>query len=272
MNIGPLLFPIAVLATLIGMIAGLGANAFLKKRGYADAANAALLALIGALLLARVAFVIGWRAQYLQQPLSMLNLRDSGFDPLAGALGLALASALIIWRRPTLRHSLAASVIVGTLAGGLAWSTMQALTASTRQPLPVLELTNITGAQVRLQDLRGQPTVINFWATWCGPCRREMPALATAQQRLPQYRFVFANQGEPAAAVQRYLRQERLSLQNVLLDPQMDLSNWYRVRGYPTTLFLDANGHLRDTQIGELSAGSLAAHLARIAPESSTAR
>ncbi len=264
MSIGPLLFSTAVLGLLFGIVAGLGANAFLKRRGYADAGNAAFLALACALVVARVAFVAAWWGQYAQQPMSVLNVRDSGFDSLVGVLALLLVGAVIGWRRPQLRRPLAATLGVGALAWGVAWLATGALTASTRQPLPELVLTDATGRRVPLQSLRGQPTVINFWATWCAPCRREMPALAAAQKAMPQYRFVFANQGESTATVQRFLRQEGLQLDHVLIDANMDLSAWYRVRGYPTTLFIGADGHLRDTQIGELSGGSLAAHLARL--------
>ncbi len=264
MNVGPLLFSTAVIALLLGVVAGLGVNAFLKKRGYADAGNAALLVLVCALVLARVAFVASWWPQYVQRPLSILNIRDSGFDPLAGLLGLLLAGAVVAWRRPALRRALPAALGAGVLAWGLAWLTTSTLAASTQQPLPNVTLTDLDGQRVALTDLRGQPTVINFWATWCAPCRREMPTLAAAQASMPDYRFVFANQGESSAIVAGFLKHEGLKLDHVLIDTNMDLSSYYGVRGYPTTLFVDADGHLRDTKIGELSAGSLAAHLARI--------
>ena len=264
MSIGPLLFSTAVLTLLFGIIAAMGTNAFLTRRGYADAGTALFISLGCGLLLARAVFVARWWPQYAQQPLGMLNIRDSGFEPIAGVLGLLLVGALIGWRRPALRRSLAAAVVVGTLAWGLGRLAVQTLNTSARQPLPTLVLNDVHGGQVTLQDLRGQPTVINLWATWCAPCRREMPMLAAAQTAMPHIRFVFADQGEATAAVRRYLQQERLNLDHVLIDPNMDLSSWYGARGYPTTLFIDANGLLRDIQIGELSRGTLAAHLARI--------
>lgn len=265
MSIGPLLFSTAVLALLFGVIAGMGTNAFLKHRGYTDAGNAAFLALAASLALARIAFVLRWWPQYGQEPIGILNIRDGGFDVLVGAIALLLAGGLIGWRRPALRRPLAAVIVVGMLAWGFGRLTAQRLN-SAHQPLPALTLHDMQGRAVALATLRGKPTVINLWATWCAPCRREMPMLAKAQRAMPHIRFVFADQGESIDAVQRYLRQERLALDHVLLDPHMDVATWYGARGYPTTLFVDAGGLLRDSQIGELSPATLAAHLARIAP------
>ena len=265
MNIGPLLLSTAVLALLFGVLAGMGANTFLNRRGYADAGNAALLALAAALVVSRIAFVLRWWPQYAQDPWSIVNIRDAGFDVLAGVVALVLAGVLIGWRRRALRRPLAAVLVVGALAWGLGSLAARALGES-QQPLPTLTLRDLQGRPVALQDFRGQATVINLWATWCGPCRREMPMLAKAQAGMPQVRFVFADQGESIAAVRRYLERERLDLGLVLLDPHMDVSTWYGARGYPTTLFIDAQGKLRDTQVGELSAATLAAHLARITP------
>ena len=112
-----------------------------------------------------------------------------------------------------------------------------------------------------MQSLRGKPLLVNFWATWCGPCRSELPMLVEAQRRMPQLRFVFADQGEDAATVADYLRRERLAPQLVLIDGKLDLSARYGVHGYPTTLFLDANGILRDQHMGELSRATLADRL-----------
>src|SRR5690606_6628168 len=95
------------------------------------------------------------------------------------------------------------------------------------------------------------------WATWCPPCRREMPVLAAAQQRETGVEFIFANQGEPMEAVQTYLASEALELRNVLLDPRMQLSQHMGTQGMPTTLFFDATGTLVHTHMGELSTATL---------------
>ena len=119
------------------------------------------------------------------------------------------------------------------------------------------------GAPVSLHALGGQPMVVNLWATWCPPCRREMPTLQQAQQDNPAVTFVFANQGEAAETITAYLQQQPLQLDNVLVDSFSALSEAVGSRGLPTTLFFDAEGRLLDSHVGELSAASLAARMQR---------
>jgi thiol-disulfide isomerase/thioredoxin len=271
LNIGPLALSSAVLALLFGVIAALATAGFLHRRGHADAGNALYLALGFGLLAARAAYVAGWWPQYVQQPLSVLNVRDQGFDPIAGLLGLLAAAALIGWRRPPLRRPLLAGVTVGVAAWAFAGLVAYKLAAATHPGLPALALRDLDGREVPLASLRGQPTVINLWATWCGPCRREMPILAEAQRTVPQVRFVFADQGESAAAVKHFMQAQQLTLDHVLIDGNLQLSNHYNARGYPTTLFLDADGRLRDMHIGELSRATLAERLQRIHPPAAPA-
>jgi thiol-disulfide isomerase/thioredoxin len=263
-NLGPLALSSGLLALLFGVIAALATAGFLHRRGYADTGNPLFLILGLGLLGARLAYVAGWWPQYAQQPLSILNIRDHGFDPLAGTLGVIVAALLVGWRRPSLRRPLAASVAIGIAATGFAGLLAYKLTAQAQAPLPALQLGDLDGRAVDVESLRGQPTVINLWATWCGPCRREMPVLAEAQRTMPQVRFVFADQGESAATVKQFLQAQQLTLQHVLIDENLQLSNYYNVRGYPTTLFIDARGRLRDTHMGELSPATLADRLQRI--------
>lgn len=270
MNLGPFAFSTGLIALLFGLVAALATAGFLRKRGLPDAGAALYLALIAGLLLARVAYVLRWRQQYLEQPFGILNLRDGGFDPAAGLVGLVLAALLIGWRRPTLRKALAAGALAGLAAWGFATLTAQLLREAMRQPMPAVVLRDLEGHEVVMQSLRGKPLVVNLWATWCGPCRSELPMLVEAQRRMPQLRFVFADQGEDAATVADYLRRERLAPQLVLIDGKLDLSAHYGVHGYPTTLFLDADGILRDQHMGELSRATLADRLRRIAPQPAT--
>ena len=109
------------------------------------------------------------------------------------------------------------------------------------------------GTTVPLHSFSGRPLVINLWATWCPPCRREMPALMRAQQDNPDVEFVFVNQGESAETVRRFLAAEGLKIRNIVIDPARQLSDRTGSPGYPTTLFYDAAGKLRLRHVGELS-------------------
>ncbi|MGV8189993.1 TlpA family protein disulfide reductase, partial [Pseudomonas aeruginosa] len=82
--------------------------------------------------------------------------------------------------------------------------------------LPELSLRNAAGESVQLADFRGRPLVINLWASWCPPCRREMPVLQQAQAENPDVVFLFANQGESAETVRHFLQGENLRLDNLL--------------------------------------------------------
>lgn len=141
---------------------------------------------------------------------------------------------------------------------------------------PDVPLTALEGGTVKLAALaQGRPMVLNLWATWCPPCREEMPLLALSQQRESGVRFVFANQGESAATVQRYLFEEILALDHVLLDPASRLRPAVAARGLPTTLFYDAEGRLVARHVGVLSKAVLESKLALLrtaAPEGGAQR
>lgn len=263
-TLGPLAFSAGVIALLAGVIVAFAIDGWFRRRGRASAEPALWLALLLALVVARAVFVLRWWPEYIAQPSSMLNLRDGGFPALPGVLTLAVATALIAWRRPSWRKTLTWSVCGGVLAWGFINVTVQRLEAATGPPLPDIVLHDMKGDPVALHDLRGNPTVINLWAAWCEPCRREMPVLERAQQRMPGIRFVFVNQGESTGAVRTFLDAQKLQLDNVVIDGSMQLSQYYSMRGYPSTLFLDARGHLRNTHLGELSAATLAESLRHV--------
>lgn len=263
-SVGPWMFAVGVVALVLGLVAALAVAAFLRHRGEADAGNSVWWLLLASLVVARVVFLVRFWPAYSDSFWSIIDIRDGGFSPLGGAICLLLVTAVWALCQPRLRLTLTASVGSGVLVWALVSVTAAHLESSAHPPLPDASFTRLGGDDVRLTEWQGKPMVINLWATWCGPCRREMPMLVDASRKVEGVRFVFANQGESARAVAGWLDQEELSPAYVLLDGRHALSQHYHAKGYPTTLFVDASGHLQDTQIGMLTAARLRAHLQQI--------
>ena len=121
-----------------------------------------------------------------------------------------------------------------------------------------LSFTRISGKPIQRSAFIGKPAVVNLWAAWCGPCRREMPLLHDAQRHYPNVTFVFANQGEEAGVVQEYLTKANISLDNVVLDSRRDIARLAGAAVVPTTLFFDRRGALQSMHAGALLPENLA--------------
>lgn len=225
--------------------------------------------LVVGVIAARLGFIVEWWPQYLADPWAVIRLGDGGYSIWPGVLaGLAFGA----WRARRIKP-LRRPLLVGVTAGLAAWAVLGGTLALIQQStlkLPATELTTLDRTTTSLPALSGKPMVVNLWATWCPPCRREMPVLARAQANRGDVTFAFVNQGEPEQAVRDYLRDEDMQLRNVLLDLFSAVSQEAGSRGLPTTLFFDADGRLVDTHMGELSEASLAQKLQRFGPVSPT--
>lgn len=253
---GPLAVPVRVAAPLLAVLAATLLAGWLARRTGQDAAPLLWKMIAAGVVAGRAVFVLRHHDLYREAPWSALDLRDGGFEATAGLIAACVVGAELSRRRAGLRKPLLACVLAGCAVWFGATLAAQAL-GPAQAPLPALTLPAPDGGAVALRAYAGRPVVVNLWATWCPPCRREMPALRAAQAANPDLHFVFVNQREPAAAVARYLAEHAPGLRNVALDPTGRFAAQAGAVGYPTTLFYDAAGRLRMRHMGELSPASL---------------
>jgi thiol-disulfide isomerase/thioredoxin len=264
MNPDVLPMPIAVLLLIVALLVAAWAGRMAGRRRQTGIGYILIAMLAAAILVSRIAFVAAWFDTYRSAPWSMLDIRDGGFMPWVGMIAALLVAVWRGWNREAVRKPL----ILGLAAGALAWEAMfGAIVMMNNTALPGVPLTTLSGAPTDLARLAGgKPMVVNLWASWCPPCRREMPVLAAAQKSDREARFVFVNQGEDGTTARNFLSAARLDLDNVLLDPSAGLGREVGSMALPTTLFYDASGRLVDTHLGELSVAALAGKLKRFRP------
>lgn len=250
-------FTIAVTFAVLVIVAEI-----LSRKGTKDLSNWASNVILVALLSARVGFVLTNLASFSERPLSALYFWQGGFSNLAGLFGAALYSAWLYRKDVANLKTLVKPVI----AAFLTWFALLGFSASqvpAISSLPELSLETLTGEILETNVLEGA-VVLNVWATWCGPCKREMPMLERAQNDHPNINFLFLDQQESAATVQTYLTEQELELENVLLDRSGAVGNLLRIKGTPSTLFFDAEGELSKRHVGELSRAALEIELKKL--------
>lgn len=264
-RIGPLVFPSELLVLIAAGAVGLIA-ARLLGRQEGDAARLGTVlwrALIIGLVAARLSFVWRYRDSYLPDPIKILDLRDGGWNGLFGLAAVWLYAMVALLRR----HAPRAALLGALLLASATWLGFGRWVTPSERPVPELaslSVHDMNGTATELSDFRGKPVVINLWASWCPPCRREMPAFAGAQAANPDIHFVFLNQGEAKTTVSQFLKEHAPDLHNVLIDPASEASRQFSNRGLPATLFLDADGQLIDLRVGELSSATLEQRLEAI--------
>ncbi len=223
---------------------------------YKAAGGMLLDAVFWGFVAARLGFIALWWEEYAKSPMSMISIGDQGFSWWIGVL----AALGVIWWRSRASRALRRPVLVGITAGLLTWFAAGGvldLLQRSAPPLPALALATLDEQPVVLNSYTGRPVVLNLWASWCPPCRREMPVFEQAQVQYPDIAFVMVNQGESAQQARAFLESQGLQLKDVLLDPASQTMQAVASRGLPTTLFFDEHGRLVDTHLGELSMASL---------------
>jgi cytochrome c biogenesis protein CcmG/thiol:disulfide interchange protein DsbE len=125
------------------------------------------------------------------------------------------------------------------------------------RPAPDFELQDLAGQTVSLEALRGQPVVLNFWATWCQPCIAEHPVLVrTAQRWAGRAHFLGVIYHDEESAIERFL-ERRGSWGATLVDPESRVAIRYGVYGAPETFIIDVDGVVREKVTGAMGASQL---------------
>ncbi len=117
---------------------------------------------------------------------------------------------------------------------------------------PDISLYDLNGKEVRLSDFRGQVVMLNFWATWCGPCESEMPTMEAIYKKYKDSGFVIlaVDVGDSEVKVKRYIKEHNLTFP-VLLDWSQAIAGDFAIIGFPTTFIIDQNGVIRAVVVGE---------------------
>lgn len=129
---------------------------------------------------------------------------------------------------------------------------------------PDFDLASLDGDRIRLSDQRGKVVVLNFWATWCSPCRVEMPDLQERAQRWPDRLVVVGVDFDEPEVDVRAFRDELGLTFPLVLDPGAQVQELYRIVGYPTTVFIDEEGFIRIQHVGLMSPDQLDEYLSQM--------
>jgi len=132
------------------------------------------------------------------------------------------------------------------LAGLLWLSAAQAASEKLSGPAPDFTLKSASGANVKLSELKGDVVMINFWATWCGPCRQEMPLLEQLYAKYKPLGFTLLgiNVEEDSSKAGQFLKDVPVSFP-VLFDSANQVSKLYKVNAMPSTVLVDRDGNMR---------------------------
>ncbi len=125
--------------------------------------------------------------------------------------------------------------------------------ADKTEPAPDFTLKSRDGKNIRLAEQRGQVIMINFWASWCGPCREEMPLLEDLYQRYQAMGFTIlgVNVDEDSSEADKLLEEIQVSFP-VLYDPDNRVADRYQVEAMPSTVMVDRDGKMRFSHLGYL--------------------
>ena len=265
--IGPLVFSIDRFAALAAVAVFLLAAWGLARRLGPDQGArldrwAWRSVLLGALAGRAVHVVVHWDS-FAPEPWRVVAFWQGGFSAQGALVAVGLVTLLELGRRD--RPALGRPVALALGLGLASWAGGLMLKGPLQAPGPPAQVfAAIDGREISLVERDGRPAVVNLWATWCAPCRRELPMMAELAAAHPDIDVIFANQREAPNTVGLFLATEGLQLRNVVLDRGGVLGRHYAALGLPTTVFLDPDGRVVEKHVGEISREAFGAALTRL--------
>lgn len=149
-----------------------------------------------------------------------------------------------------------------TVFAGDPYSGMNVEKPKVRVKAPAFTLKNLDGQDMSLSGFQGKVVILNFWATWCAPCREEMPAMEKLWNKYKDKSFVIiaisADRGSPEV-VRRFIEEQGVSYP-VLLDPTGKVRNQYEVVAFPTTYIIGRDGRITGRIVGAAPWGGPASY------------
>jgi thiol-disulfide isomerase/thioredoxin len=149
------------------------------------------------------------------------------------------------------RHACLVPLLAGVVSA-TAWAAGGTLKPWSAGATPPLALRDLDGKEHKLADYRGKVVVLNFWATWCDPCREEMPSMQRLQDKLAGKLVILAvDYGEGAPRVKDFLKKVPVKF-TILLDRDTSAATAWKVKVLPTTLVLDPDQRVRYIAVGDI--------------------
>lgn len=175
------------------------------------------------------------------------------------ALALALVALVVIQGCATSNPDSGRGAGTGAKAGELEPA------PEAGHPAPDFALTDLDGNTVRLSDLRGKVVFINFWATWCPPCRAEMPEIEAVHQEYKDKGVVVigVDISEPESTVRQYIQRGGFTW-TIVMDSTGEVARNYNIAAIPTSFFLDREGVIRAVNIGAMTKRAMEEKLAKV--------
>jgi len=165
-------------------------------------------------------------------------------------------------RRAAARQKLVLLAAIGLIVIGTIIVIIAAMPGSGSGHTPEFVADSLSGDPIRLSDYRGQVVMLNFWATWCPPCRAEMPTINAAYQQYSDQGFTVLaiNNAESPAKIQPFATDLGLQFP-IVLDLRSNLSRQFGINAYPTSVFIGPDGEIYASHSGMINASQIESYI-----------